>query len=636
MGIIESIPVRDGLVFAWIPAMRSLLDQSSYAAIPTQVGSPKWYRQRGVDTVRCQTAADYFTFPHSSALDLSAFSCHAWGVMEQGSGHDVLWKKGTGSRYQFYANAGNLIYYDGLSVSLLSANIIGAHSIGCQVTSGQKALFYKEGVGLGEGNNAVTVPTTDDILLVGGQAGPSVGYLAGIVMYDASLTADKFSLLHAWSESLRSPSLLADRRFFDMGSTVPNGVTDGEVVSWDLGETAGRTVADKTGNGKHLDLIGNIAPVHSEIGRALECDGVTGYAEATTNPTIPASGHVEIVVLPKDVAAVSFLFAAADGTRRIGLSHNAGSIRFSRYTGADWHSSSWTGILYDNEPAHFVCVWTPTTVQLYVDGEPAAGTNSGAPTSTQRFVIGIKNDLSGPFKGVVRSCVMKSTTPDAGAVAAKYREFARHVEYDQDLSMVRPTLEEVTAGLTIPGTDYQVASGSYSVREDAALGRKLITCETDGDQFRPQPHAFGSWHFGFRSQGDPSTRRIYLISDVPGGAPSVGGYSFTFYAASLTLALQKFTPGAVSIWATAAGYVDHDVYYEVWISRNKSGVFTAWIKGGTFVIWTLIDVSGGIGSNPVTEDTVTTSVYRVVNGDGAAGWEDQTGLDRKYRGAVKP
>ena len=67
---------------------------------------------------------------------------------------------------------------------------------------------------------------------------------------------------------------------------------------------------------------------------------------------------------------------------------------------------------------------------------------------------------------------------------------------------------------------------------------------------------------------------------------------------------------------SGASYLDINTWYKIKWKRTKSGVFTLYIKGGSFGdTYQLIDTTGGSGQNPVQDSTYTTSKYCVVDLD---------------------
>jgi hypothetical protein len=42
---------------------------------------------------------------------------------------------------------------------------------------------------------------------------------------------------------------------------------------------------------------------------------------------------------------------------------------------------------------------------------------------------------------------------------------------------------------------------------------------------------------------------------------------------------------AVNVIVTGAGYIAEDTWYEIFHSRNDNGLFSLWIRGGTYTSW---------------------------------------------------
>jgi hypothetical protein len=618
------------------------LDVSGYGHVLIQAGSPKLYRVNGVDMLYCPEGANHLYADHSSYLDVSNYSAFICGDLRQPTSGGMFRKLGSGAEHRFYFPSTTRIgLYNGTAVSkLINIDYVGAAAAGCSLEAGGVPSFYRNGEFVGVGDTVLTWPSATGRFYVGGASAEGAGYHSAALLYDGNLTADQHAALFAWSRTLHSPLLPADRRYFDMGHEI-NGSESGLIGAWDIGRPIGREVPDETSYSNPLTLTGAPAPVDTPAGRGLDFPGVsTSYARYT--PGISTATELTLSCFA--------MFRGTDGSiMMIGGTNDGIGFRINpsnqmvMWDDMNNANASATGpVLAPGRFYHMaLTVHENGNKEMFVDGvgqgEVAGGGDNFSVVATPVMTIGARWDGVWPLDGVVVAPHVRNYVMTDEEIKAESDKLAKRVVYDQDLSMVRPTLADVAAGSNIPGTDYLVNSGSYSVQEDSAFPTgKLIQCEADGDKARPQPLAYGSWHFGFRSQNDSSTRRIYLVADTPAGAVSVGGYSFTFYAANLTIALQKFTPGAATVWSTAAGYVSHDTYYEIWITRDYAGEFTTWIKGGAFTDWTLIDVSGGSGTNPIIENTVKASTFRVANLDGIGGTEDQVGLDRQYHGPVTP
>ena len=93
------------------------------------------------------------------------------------------------------------------------------------------------------------------------------------------------------------------------------------------------------------------------------------------------------------------------------------------------------------------------------------------------------------------------------------------------------------------------------------------------------------------------------------------------------VALQKVTAGvAANLFVTGIDYVVAGTDYEILITRTTAGVFKAYILGGAYTAWTLIDTSAA-------DVTHVTSAFAVTEADAG----DLTNLkDEQYQGVITP
>ena len=227
MGIYESIPVKEGLVLAILPTTRSLQDHSGLGHVLTTTGS--WLRRDGVEGLAVGSSG-FVSTPHVADLSgFAGYSCFVAGTFAPEANSAFFRKLGVAGRLQFYtsgAGGNQLVTFDGTTSSALTVDISRARSVGVSQANGAKPDFAVEGVVRGQGNATITVPTTNQTMFVAGlgTAAPTVvPHLRAFLFYNNDKTADEWAKLHAWSESLTSPSLPHDRRYFDMASQVPNG-----------------------------------------------------------------------------------------------------------------------------------------------------------------------------------------------------------------------------------------------------------------------------------------------------------------------------------------------------------------------------------------------------------------------------
>ncbi len=177
--------------------------------------------------------------------------------------------------------------------------------------------------------------------------------------------------------------------------------------------------------------------------------------------------------------------------------------------------------------------------------------------------------------------------------------------YTSDSKKWLPTLANVTAG-RISNTDFRVSTGAWKVSEDSSK-KKWIENVTAGMAYMPSKQAYGTWVFEVMKGADANAPLVHFVSTNMAGAT---GYRLV-YSATESLAIVQTGTGA-TVMATANSYLATSaITYKIAISRNSAGAFTMYIKGGTFTDWTIVSVTGGSGTNPATNNNVTTSSHIV-------------------------
>jgi len=112
--------------------------------------------------------------------------------------------------------------------------------------------------------------------------------------------------------------------------------------------------------------------------------------------------------------------------------------------------------------------------------------------------------------------------------------------------------------------------------------------------------------------GDGTVPYVVFMNDENSLSNHVGTYGLVFQ----TDETIRFAKDGGSLWSTAKSYVSNNTWYRIKITRSSIGVFTVYIKGGSFGDdYVLVDVTGGAGTNPGTDNTYTTSNYFVVDLD---------------------
>jgi len=147
-------------------------------------------------------------------------------------------------------------------------------------------------------------------------------------------------------------------------------------------------------------------------------------------------------------------------------------------------------------------------------------------------------------------------------------------------------------------------------------GSYTAECTTSGIMYNNCSSAYGEWEFDLSKISGTSTIYFNWIADRVGGAVSFIGYQLVI-GGSENITLRRATNGGVvTLFATAASYFPLTTKIRFKIIRSMSGEFSVYIKGGSFGNdYILVDVSGGSGSNPVTDNVVTTCAYTVMDYD---------------------
>ncbi len=204
-----------------------------------------------------------------------------------------------------------------------------------------------------------------------------------------------------------------------------------------------------------------------------------------------------------------------------------------------------------------------------------------------------------------------ATVPTAAENARHYQQFQRLLRYKLDMTAVPVTLANVMTGQQIPGTQLQVDSGTVQVVQDATTPyRKWLASTAISNVSMQSSPAYGTWYFRFK-QGVVSNSIIGLIANKRGSYDAAGqtGYIFVTVTDGSLVLYRHLAGGLVSLMATAAGYAATATEYQGALTRSKLGVFTLYIKGGAFATWTLVNVVGGSGTNPVTDTTYSASGF---------------------------
>lgn len=212
----------------------------------------------------------------------------------------------------------------------------------------------------------------------------------------------------------------------------------------------------------------------------------------------------------------------------------------------------------------------------------------------------------------VQSLKLQTHPMTAAEVRQEYLQAAQHIDWQVSGEDV-PVSVVPSHGVGEFLGDWQLVSGTAKVSEDASDVRWLEGVTTN-DYATPQTAAFGTWVFRVTTVAVPDLYYVFVSDNRLGlTAPGSNGYAVRIYGDKL--ALVCLTAGvAVELFVTSDDYLAPSTDYQICVSRRKTnGLLSVWIRGGTFDAWTLVDATGGAGTNPIVDTTYVASSYSVVH-----------------------
>lgn len=384
------------------------------------------------------------------------------------------------------------------------------------------------------------------------------------------------------------------------------------------GTRQGNSVADISDNGQTGTITGNV--IQNKDG--LQFFGTNGKVSMTGNSGLTGDITIATRVKVTGISANSRIFDGggyiyfypAPSTGNLILSRNGGS-KGAVAANATSILNQWVDVIV-----------TSTSVgitNIYINGvlSGSANQDAGTPVSGTAWVIGNRSANDRPFHGTISDLRIYNRILSTNEIKAYHNSFVRPYIVEDFSS--NPVGQAVPKGW-IKGT------GVYSVQENSTRvtsgplvfdrGTKYLSCTTAGTIAFPSKQAYGTWEWDWFKGGDANGLFIQFIAPkyLFNYSTSIGGYDFRITTSE---AVGLIKTAVSTLAATANSYISNSTWYRFRITRTTAGVFTVLIKGGTFTPtvgydgWTLVSTSGGSGTNPVTDNTYTSSQYFVLDLD---------------------
>jgi hypothetical protein len=353
------------------------------------------------------------------------------------------------------------------------------------------------------------------------------------------------------------------------------------------------TLVDISGNGKDHAVLNGVSTVDG-----IMFDQASGSGTSIARTDLGNVYTIAFRLKQLSVSGVPFSDGGVSDYVRLNTGTSQITHRGSSGTAAVWD----TGIVPQNEWMDVVIVRNNTAATAYENG-----VSLGAAVISGDFAYtGFANYGTFPFKGIIEDFRVYSTIWTAQQVQDYHNSFARRPVLVEDFSLD-------AVGTAVP-QGWQKGTGTYEIKELAAqdsvlkhldVGTKYLECTSAGTIAIPSKAAYGTWEFDLYKE-DASTIQVAFINNQISHVANLG-YALLFFF-SEQVRLNRI--GITVLTGSAASYIAPLTWYRIKITRTKDGEFYTYIEGGAFGNdFVLVDVSGGSGTNPATDQSILTSEY---------------------------
>jgi len=420
------------------------------------------------------------------------------------------------------------------------------------------------------------------------------GRIAKVEIYDSSLTVQERA--KEYKEFLKAPPrgielypkpVLPERKPTDLSRYVDTGLC----LAHNMIPSSGNLLVDTSNQNAPSTISGA-----SEILEGLSFDGKDDYG--AINLSLALAATVKTICFRIKLASTTEMILDGDNTGSLVIDANAGTLQYPAYDNAFIDGVDTDTIFADQ--------WTDVVItsSTAVDNNtPTLGRTTAAAFTFGKFEIADLQYWSNEW---------------TQEMAAEYHN-----------KWVKPVLGRIPSvydgiGSISPFGMIQ-GTGSFSVQEmtaqDAVLkeldiGTKYIRCDVAGTIAVPCTHAYGTLEF-YILKGATTVIFIQFIGNNTETYRTNSGYLlYILVNKQFYLAESNGVGGSPTKFNTVTSYILADTWYGITQTNALNGEKTTYIKGGTFgQNYQLVDPTGGSGTNPVTDNTYTTSKYVVADLD---------------------
>jgi len=451
--------------------------------------------------------------------------------------------------------------------------------------------------------------------------------MSAICLFNKALTATEHAQVYGALKAARWPHKV----YSHAKSRIEVDTADtGLVGAWDM-RAVGGTVFDKSGNGNdgspsYLGLGDtDISFFNTVLGRAANFDGLAGAINCGTSDSLNfGTGDFSFIAWARTPGAASRRLCqkGSSGSASYKVGFDASNKPyFEIQDGVNTLTVTAAGAVTDfiwHQIAIVADRDSQAGCRVYIDGVNDTDTRVGTVTSVGTITnasdfrlgsYGGSTYLIGDVADV--KLFNRALTPDE--IAAEYAKGAQTVTFKTDFG-ARETSAAVTSG-PLSNTPFEVVSGSFNVVTDTIDGRpvRALKCVTAGVVAMPaslfRVGAAGAARGTFEwwvYKATPGTQpRVCFIASQKTAPTATGfdGYEILLNNDDAYSMYYRVSGSRTLMQLTAAGYLSSGQWNKYRVTVGEGGVFTTYMND------TLVDVTGGSGTNPITNATNTESKF---------------------------
>lgn len=630
MTIIQNEYARGSIVFDCDYRTGSIADKSPYKAAATVTAPVDWARTKQGYGIRTQTGgrisyasnnANKLTGSNATFVALGKFERHPLG-------NRILSKRGvSGTSYELYCftpDANKLAVYDGSGVERTFASPISGRScIAVTLLSGVGSACYLDGTFSANASGASTIPSNDSDLCIGGyyNGENSLGsIIQRVVIFNRVLTPAEISQLYTELMSERYPL-----RAYSFGCRIsapkdPPGVAALLKTDFTTRLADGR-LADLSGNGWHGTVKPGFAAGPGMCGNSLVATSATrSYVDF--GDVAPINGASKLTVLwygkrGSSNPGEAIITKDETGTSRILFYYGTVTAIFDvvSFTNralvntANVNTVGSLGVVFDGTASN------SEKVKFYEDGKALSTTvpsnypsalpnNVGTSLAFGKIGWAASTYQPAPQNDFFAIYPAALTPEQVGYV---YKQIARRSTFALDMQRVPVSLANMVGPCEIPGTPFRLQSGgTWKVSEDAAGKRWFESVAGNYKSvYVPSTQAYGTYVFDvYHNTGAMSVMFGSNTTDISAANRNM----YAVGLAGTVITLYKLSPSnAFTILFASSNALVANTLYTIAVTRNSSGQFYVYIKGGAYGQWTLLTATSG--ANPSTDTAYTTSSF---------------------------